>query len=105
MPVLIGATWAHFGNGWLFTAPKGGWEYPAFLTLVAVVAGLLGDGRYSSMRAGRRRLARACNARLTANAWLARDTRVSRGSTRVRRGQFASIAPPRMHTSTNKEPR
>jgi len=47
VPVLIGATWAHFGNGWLFTAPKGGWEYPAFLTLAALVAGLLGDGRYS----------------------------------------------------------
>ena len=26
LPVLLGATWAHFGNGWLFTAPKGGWE-------------------------------------------------------------------------------
>jgi putative oxidoreductase len=47
VPVLLGATWAHFGNGWMFAAPKGGWEYPAFLTLAAVVAGLLGDGRYS----------------------------------------------------------
>ena len=49
VPVLIGATWAHVGNGWSFSAPKGGWEYPAFLTLAAVVAGLLGDGRYSLM--------------------------------------------------------
>ena len=47
VPVLLGATWAHFGNGWLFTAPKGGWEYPVFLTLAAVVVGLLGEGRYS----------------------------------------------------------
>jgi putative oxidoreductase len=47
VPVLIGATWAHIGNGWLFTAPKGGWEYPAFLTLAAVVVGLLGGGRYT----------------------------------------------------------
>jgi putative oxidoreductase len=47
VPVLLGATWAHVGNGWLFTAPKGGWEYPAFLTLAAVVVGLLGGGRYS----------------------------------------------------------
>jgi putative oxidoreductase len=47
VPVLLGATWAHFGNGWLFTAPKGGWEYPAFLTLAAVVVGLLGSGRYA----------------------------------------------------------
>ena len=47
LPVLIGATWAHLGNGWLFTSPKGGWEYPAFLTLAAAVVGLLGDGAYS----------------------------------------------------------
>ena len=47
VPVLLGATWAHVGNGWAFSAPKGGWEYPAFLTLAAVVVGLLGDGRYS----------------------------------------------------------
>ena len=47
VPVLLGATWAHIGNGWSFSAPKGGWEYPAFLTLAAVVVGLLGDGRYS----------------------------------------------------------
>jgi putative oxidoreductase len=47
LPVLLGATWAHFGNGWVFTAPHGGWEYPAFLTLAAVVVGLLGDGRYA----------------------------------------------------------
>ncbi len=44
IPVLLGATWAHAGNGWLFTAPKGGWEYPLFLTLAAAVQALLGDG-------------------------------------------------------------
>jgi putative oxidoreductase len=47
LPVLIGATWAHAGNGWLFTAPKGGWEYPAFLALVAIVVGVVGGGRYA----------------------------------------------------------
>ena len=47
VPILIGATWAHAGNGWLFTAAKGGWEYPAFLTLAALVVGLLGEGRYA----------------------------------------------------------
>ncbi|HSC97223.1 MAG TPA: DoxX family protein [Burkholderiales bacterium] len=47
IPVLIGATWAHAGNGWLFTAPNGGWEYPAFLTVAAVVQVLLGDGKYA----------------------------------------------------------
>jgi putative oxidoreductase len=44
VPVLIGATWAHSGNGWLFTSPKGGWEYPAFLTLAALALGFVGDG-------------------------------------------------------------
>ena len=47
IPVLLGALWVHVGNGWLFSAPKGGWEYPAFLTLAAVVVALIGGGRYS----------------------------------------------------------
>ncbi len=47
VPVLLGATWAHIGNGWLFSAPKGGWEYPAFLTVATVVQALLGDGAYA----------------------------------------------------------
>jgi putative oxidoreductase len=47
VPVLAGATWAHSGNGWLFTSPNGGWEYPAFLTLAGVVVALIGGGRYA----------------------------------------------------------
>lgn len=47
LPVLLGATWAHSGNGWLFTSPKGGWEYPAFLALVGLVVAILGSGRYA----------------------------------------------------------
>jgi putative oxidoreductase len=47
LPVLIGATWAHAGNGWLFTSANGGWEYPAFLTMAVVVQALLGDGAYA----------------------------------------------------------
>jgi putative oxidoreductase len=47
VPILLGATWAHFGNGWLFTAKGGGWEYPAFLTVTAGVQALLGDGAYA----------------------------------------------------------
>ena len=47
VPVLLGAAWVHSGNGWLFSAPKGGWEYPVFLTLAAVVQALLGDGAYA----------------------------------------------------------
>jgi len=47
VPILLGATWAHLGNGWLFTAKGGGWEYPAFLTVAAGVQALLGDGAYA----------------------------------------------------------
>lgn len=44
LPVLLGATWAHAGNGWLFTAQGGGWEYPLFLAAAAFAQALLGDG-------------------------------------------------------------
>ena len=47
IPVLLGATWAHAPNGWLFTAPQGGWEYPAFLAVAAFVQALLGNGAYA----------------------------------------------------------
>jgi putative oxidoreductase len=47
LPVLLGATWAHSGNGWLFSAPNGGWEYPAFWTVALIVQALLGDGAYA----------------------------------------------------------
>jgi putative oxidoreductase len=47
LPVLLGAAWAHAGNGWLFTAPNGGWEYPAFLAAAALTQVLLGDGRFA----------------------------------------------------------
>ena len=52
IPVLIGATWAHSGNGWLFTSPKGGWEYPAFWTVTLFVQALLGDGAFALRWAG-----------------------------------------------------
>ena len=47
VPVLLGATFVHFGSGWVFSNANGGWEYPAFLTLAAVVQALLGPGSYS----------------------------------------------------------
>jgi putative oxidoreductase len=47
LPVLLGATWAHAGNGWVFTAANGGWEYPAFLSLAALAHILIGDGAYA----------------------------------------------------------
>jgi len=47
LPILLGAAWAHSGNGWLFTSPNGGWEYPAFLAVAGAVVGLLGGGRFA----------------------------------------------------------
>ena len=47
MPVLAGALWVHAGNGWVFSAANGGWEYPLFLIVVSFVVALLGDGRYA----------------------------------------------------------
>lgn len=47
VPVLLGAASVHLGNGWLFTAPNGGWEYPVVLVLLAVAVALLGDGAYA----------------------------------------------------------
>ncbi|MDC7706186.1 DoxX family protein [Vogesella indigofera] len=45
IPLLIGAgVLGHGGNGWVFSNQGGGWEYPAFLVVVAVVQALLGDG-------------------------------------------------------------
>ena len=40
----------HWGNGWLFTAQNGGWEYPVFLTVAALVQAMLGDGKYALAR-------------------------------------------------------
>lgn len=53
VPVLLGATMVHLGNGWVFSAPNGGWEYPVFLTLASLVQALLGDGKYA-LRIGAR---------------------------------------------------
>jgi putative oxidoreductase len=45
--VLAGATLAHIGNGWVFSAPNGGWEYPVFLIAASFIHVLLGDGAFA----------------------------------------------------------
>jgi putative oxidoreductase len=47
LPIMVGATWQHVGNGWLFSANGGGWEFPVFWTVALVVQALLGDGAYA----------------------------------------------------------
>lgn len=47
IPVMIGAASVHVGNGWVFSSPNGGWEYPAFLIAASVVHFLIGDGKFA----------------------------------------------------------
>jgi putative oxidoreductase len=47
LPILLGATWQHLGNGWVFTAKNGGWEYPAFWSVMLLVQAMLGDGAFA----------------------------------------------------------
>ncbi len=44
IPIMAGALMVHLPNGWLFSAPKGGWEYPAFLIVASIAHALAGDG-------------------------------------------------------------
>ncbi|MEC8768876.1 MAG: DoxX family protein [Pseudomonadota bacterium] len=44
VPILLGATFVHLGNGWLFSAEGGGWEFPASLTVIAIAIALMGSG-------------------------------------------------------------
>lgn len=50
VPILLGATWAHAGNGWMFAFENGGWEYPLYLSLLAFAQFLLGDGAWALSR-------------------------------------------------------
>ncbi len=50
LPILIGATWAHIGNGWLFSNAGGGWEFPALLIVLAVTVAIQGNGAFAIRR-------------------------------------------------------
>ncbi|MBI1274540.1 DoxX family membrane protein [bacterium] len=47
LPLLLGAIWAHSGNGWLFSNQGGGWEFPLYLAAHATIVSLLGSGAYA----------------------------------------------------------
>ncbi|HEX5682799.1 MAG TPA: DoxX family protein [Ideonella sp.] len=57
VPIMVAAAWVHMPNGWVFTSPNGGWEYPVFLVFASLALWLLGDGalviRRSSLLAPR----------------------------------------------------
>ncbi|MCX2525295.1 DoxX family protein [Larsenimonas rhizosphaerae] len=51
---LAGASMPHLANGWMFTAPNGGWEYPVFLAATALALSFLDGGKLTIARlAGR----------------------------------------------------
>lgn len=48
VPVLLGAiATVHGANGWLFTNPGGGWEFPAFWLVGLVGLAGIGDGAWA----------------------------------------------------------
>ena len=52
IPVLLGALLVHSGNGWVFSASNGGWEYPLYLVILAVAQSLLGGGAFALDKRG-----------------------------------------------------
>jgi len=50
LPILIGATWVHAGNGWLFSNEGGAWEFPGLLIVLAIVVAIQGAGSFAIKR-------------------------------------------------------
>jgi putative oxidoreductase len=46
IPILIGAAFQHAGNGWVFSANGGGWEYPVFWAVASLASALIGPGAF-----------------------------------------------------------
>jgi putative oxidoreductase len=64
LPVLLGAFWVHLGNGWVFSADGGGWEYPLYLIVLTIAQYLLGPGAFA-LRLGGYSIDRSENSRVT----------------------------------------
>ncbi|HUS54552.1 MAG TPA: DoxX family protein [Thermohalobaculum sp.] len=47
IPILLGALWAHAGNGWLFSSEGGGWEFPLLLVVMAGAVAVQGSGPFA----------------------------------------------------------
>ena len=50
LPILLGAIYAHAGNGFFFMSPNGGWEFPAFWAVALGVQALIGGGALALKR-------------------------------------------------------
>jgi putative oxidoreductase len=50
IPLLMGATWAHLDNGWVFSNAGGGWEFPAMLVMLAATVAVQGSGAFAIRR-------------------------------------------------------
>ena len=47
-PILLGALLSvQLANGWVFSSPNGGWEYPAYLFVLCIAQVLLGAGPFA----------------------------------------------------------
>jgi putative oxidoreductase len=49
---LLAAASVHWHNGWMFSNPDGGWEYPVFLAVTCAALALLGDGVHALKASG-----------------------------------------------------
>src|SRR6266540_2835583 len=56
VPLLLGATTVHWGNGWAFDSKGGGWEFPVFWAVVLVVQSMIGDGALALKRSSSARI-------------------------------------------------
>lgn len=50
IPLLLGAFWAHAGNGWVFSSEGSGWEFPLLLGILASAVALQGNGPFALRR-------------------------------------------------------
>lgn len=47
IPVLLGAASVHLPNGWVFSNPGGGWEFPVYWAVMLGTLALLGRGAFA----------------------------------------------------------
>ena len=80
LPILIGAALTHLGNGWLFSAPKGGWEFPVFWTAALLVQVLLGSGAFALRIPGAARVLQAIGLQSASDLQASSDLRPASGA-------------------------